>query len=358
MHEPPPSTERLPAPPAAGAALPAPQSLWDAITAITGEIVAVVDRQGIIRYCNRVADGFSMQAVVGHSLVRFTVPESSARILATLGEVFETGEPRRLESTVRRLNGELAYFDLRLGPVASGGGIEAVMVCCESLLPPKVSQRALDHERHLLRRLLEIQEQERQLVSYDIHDGVCQYLAGAMMQLQAFQHAHPECERAEAWQEGLRLLRSAVQESRRLIGGLRPPALDELGIVAAVESLIAEAREAVPEVELVATLPPHRLPPTLETGIFRIVQESLTNVRKHAGARKVRVDLAGTPTAVTIRVSDDGRGFDPAAVPDDRFGLEGIRQRCRLLGGEPRIASTPGGGTVVEVTLPVAVAAG
>jgi two-component system, NarL family, sensor histidine kinase DegS len=214
----------------------------------------------------------------------------------------------------------------------------------------KHSEQALDRERSMLRRLIDIQERERQLVSYEIHDGLAQYLAGAIMHLEAHLHAHESHELVE----GMRLLRAAAEESRRLIGGLRPPALDELGIVEAIESLVADARIEIPQVSFTHALPARRLPAAVETTIFRLVQESLTNARRHADARSASVVLEHTPGGVHVRVSDDGRGFDPAKVSDERFGLEGIRQRCRLAGVEPRIESAPGRGTTIDVVLPVA----
>jgi len=208
-------------------------------------------------------------------------------------------------------------------------------------------------ERNLLRRLLEIQERERQLVSYEIHDGLAQYLAGAIMHFEAWRAALGDHPGVGELREGMRLLRAAAEEARRLIEGLRPPALDELGIVAAIESLVSDARAEVPEVTFGHELGGPRLPPAVETTIFRIVQESLSNVRKHAAAHRARVDVRRAGDLVIVRVADDGRGFDPAGVPEDRFGLEGIRQRSRLMGAEPRIESLPGKGTTVEVCLPV-----
>lgn len=208
-------------------------------------------------------------------------------------------------------------------------------------------------DRALLQRLLEIQERERQLVSYEIHDGIAQYLAGAIMHFQAWEAALGDHPGAGELREGMRLLRAAADESRRLIGGLRPPALDELGIVEAIESLVADARIEVPAIEFRHDLPGPRLPPGLETTIFRIVQESLSNIRKHAAAGSASVAVTRSGDVVTIRVADDGQGFDPEAVPADRFGLEGIRQRSRLFGGSCRIDSAPGRGTVVEASLPV-----
>jgi signal transduction histidine kinase len=260
------------------------------------------------------------------------------------------------------VDGNLNYFVLRLGPVIAAGRTVAALICCESILSLKQSQDNLEHERHVLKQLLEIQERERQLVSYEIHDGLSQYLTGAMMHLQALEHAASTSvfathEHRRDLDESLRLLRAAVDESRRLIGGLRPPALDELGIVEAVETLAADARGFIAKVDFQHRLDAGRLPAPLETTIFRIVQESLSNARKHALASTVTILLdQPDPAHVSIVVRDDGVGFDPRLVPQDRFGLEGIRQRARLFGSEAEITSAPDAGTIIRVTLPLAAA--
>ena len=354
MHAPLPARDSAvpPLDPEVAALLADKALLWDALQATTGEYVAVIDRAGIIRWCNRVDDGFTTDQVVGHSFVRFTEPESTAALNETLGDIFADGLTRSLETTVRRLDGGLNYFLLHLAPLRRAGRIVAILGCCENIRPLKATEQELRHERNVLRRLLEIQERERQLVSYEIHDGLAQYLAGALMHLQACQHACPPAA-AHEFDESLRLLQAAAEESRRLIGGLRPPALDELGIVEAVESLVDDARGEIGDVSFSHSLPGDRLPPQLETSVFRIVQEGISNARKHAHARQLRIDLTRSADSVRILVADDGRGFDPSRVPEERFGLEGIRQRSRLLGGEPRITSAPGAGTTIEVTLPV-----
>jgi len=330
-------------------------ALWEAVQRTSGEYIVVVDRDGIIRTCSRVDEGYRVDQVIGQPFSAFSTAESTEPIARSLAEVFATGEERALESTVRGLDGTLNYFALRLGPVRIAGRTAAVMVCCENIRPLRTSETALQRERTLLRRLLELQERERQLVSYEIHDGLAQYLAGAMLHLEACEHASAAAVPSPDLREGLRLLRAATDEARRLISGLRPPALDELGIVDAVESLVAEARLDVAAVRFDHALPAHRLPADVETAIFRIVQESLANARRHARATAVLVRLDSTPDGgVRIVVRDDGVGFDPGSVPAERFGLEGIRQRSRLLGGEPVITSRPGAGTTIDVTLPAA----
>jgi PAS domain S-box-containing protein len=329
------------------------RALWEAVCRISGDFVIVVDATGTLRFCNRYDPGWSAGDVVGRSVLDLAVPESAAQVERTVREVLATGEDRELEVMVRSPAGELTCFALRAGPVMVEGRVVAVMACCENVEALKTSERTLARERTVLRRLLEIQERERQLVSYEIHDGLAQYLAGAIMHFQAWEAALGDHVGRGELLEGLRLLQAAADESRRLIGGLRPPALDELGIVEAIESLVADARAEVPHVAFSHALPGPRLPPTLETTIFRIVQESLSNVRKHAAAEHATVEVARSGEAVRVRVGDDGCGFDPKGVSEDRFGLEGIRQRARLFGGEPRIESAVGRGTTVEVILPI-----
>lgn len=344
---------------AATQAMHNPAALWETVCRVTADYIVIVDRTGNLHFCNRAGDGFTPEHVIGHSINDFTTPESAPQLWQVISEVFETGAERALETTVKTLPGDLIYFSLRLGPIVHEGTTAAVMICCENILPLKNSEMTLRHERHVLRQLLEIQERERQLVSYDIHDGLAQYLAGAMMHLQAIEHAalngiQPIPTFQRDLDESLRLLRVAVDESRRLIGGLRPPALDELGIADAIESLAVEARAFIPRVDFHHHLGADRLEPPIETTIFRIVQESLSNARKHAEAQAVTITLdQPDQNHVCVVVRDDGIGFDPHHVPEDRFGLEGIRQRARLLGSEAEITSAAGRGTTIRVTLPL-----
>lgn len=205
-----------------------------------------------------------------------------------------------------------------------------------------------------LRALLDCQERERQLVAYEIHDGLAQYLSAAIMHLETYEASLPGGIGSNSHVcEVLRLLRAATDEARHLIAGLRPPALDELGLIEAIETLVADARLEIPQVELEAELAGKRLPANLETMLFRIVQESLTNIRRHAAANRAAIYLGWrSDGGIRLRISDDGQGFDPTATPSQHFGLEGIRQRAGLLGGTAKVTSCPGQGTVIDVQLP------
>ncbi len=209
-------------------------------------------------------------------------------------------------------------------------------------------------ERRLLRQVLALQERERRMFAYEIHDGLAQQLAGALWQFRSL-HDRGEAAAAEpAFRLGLEQLESALAEARRLIAGLRPRLLDEQGVVAAVAQLVEQtASQGGPRVEFQHRLTRSRLEPTLETAVFRILQEGLSNAVRHGRSDRIRLRLDERDGRLEIEIRDWGLGFDPQAPATDRFGLQGIRERARLLGGTSRIESSPGSGTTVRVALPV-----
>lgn len=213
-----------------------------------------------------------------------------------------------------------------------------------------------NREEQMLRHLLAVQDRDRKLLAYELHDGLAQQLSGALMLLQAFRERAAD-NPSEAWKSfdaGLRTLAQAVTEVRRVIGGLRPPVLDESGVVAAIEGLVYEAQQpGGPQIEFAADVQFDRLEPILENAIFRIVQECLTNACRHSKSQKVSVRLSQRKDSVRVEVRDWGVGFDPAAVRGAHHGLPGIRGRARMLGGRAVVRSAPGQGTRVLVELPL-----
>jgi signal transduction histidine kinase len=211
-------------------------------------------------------------------------------------------------------------------------------------------------EQRLLREMLDLQDRDRKLIAYEIHDGLAQQLTGAVLQLQALggQQDHNSPEAAQIVENASRLLQESLRETRRLISGLRPPALDEGGIVPAIESLVAERqRRDGPEIELVTSVRFDRLAAPLETAAFRIVQESLTNACRYSRSDKVRVTLAQDDEHLRLEIQDWGVGFDPSKVSEGHFGLKGIIERARLLGGSADIDAAPGKGVYLVVVLPL-----
>lgn len=213
----------------------------------------------------------------------------------------------------------------------------------------------LQGERRLLRRMLELQERDRQFVSYEIHDGICQEMTAALMFFESISDAIKPSDELTCtnYQNGVRLVREAISESRRLIEGLRPPTFDGVKLA---DALAQQAKEMQAWSGIEIQFQSDELPslaPTIELAAFRIVQESLANVWRHSGSDEAWVDVAYRHGWLRIRIRDSGKGFDPARVVKKRFGLTGVRERARLLGGEMRIISSPGQGATIDVTLPI-----
>jgi signal transduction histidine kinase len=215
--------------------------------------------------------------------------------------------------------------------------------------------------RRLVGKLITAQEEERRRVAYDVHDGLAQTAAAAHQRLQVFARHNPprSASGQEDLDEALELVREVVGEARQVMHDLRPTVLDDFGLAAAVRLQVQTLRSEGLEVGLEEALGDERLPPELETTLFRVAQEALTNVRKHARAAAVHVVLDRSGKAVRLMVRDEGRGFRPDEAtksngPGERVGLSGMRERLSLLGGRFELQSEPGSGTTVkaEVDLP------
>ncbi len=215
----------------------------------------------------------------------------------------------------------------------------------------------LVHERtQSLWTMLQASDHERQIISYEIHDGLAQYLAAAGMQFQAYdslKENSPE-EGKKAYDIAVGLVRQAHAESRRLISEVRPPVIDENGLEMAISHLVHEQRRhGGPQIKFDSDVQFKRLPSILENALYRIAQEALTNACKHSESKKVKVTLAQEGQDVRLEVQDWGTGFDPDSTKEGHFGVEGIRQRVRLLGGRLTIESKPDSGTLVQVVVPI-----
>ena len=207
------------------------------------------------------------------------------------------------------------------------------------------------------RRVLAAQEAERVGIARDLHDEVGQVLTGVLLQLNSIAEAAPEHE--EALGEARQAVRRALDEVRRISSDLRPEMLEHLGLVSALTELTSSfSRVAGIAVErrFATALP--KLTPEVELAIYRIAQESLTNVARHAQARRVVISLEPGRGSVVLRVADDGRGF--AGTPTEHGGLRSMRERAVLVDGALAIKPAPEGGVEVrlEVPTPERVAAG
>ena len=211
----------------------------------------------------------------------------------------------------------------------------------------------------LIRKLITAQEEERRKVSYEVHDGLAQTAAGAHQLLQAFARQHPPTsdKGRKDLARALQLVQQTVGEARYVIADLRPTALDDFGLAAAVRLQVEKISNQGSQVDYEEALGDERLPPEVETALFRVAQEALTNVHKHAPSARVRITLRRLNDSIRLQVRDWGPGFNPEMItdgggPGERLGLSSMRERMALLGGHLEVHSRPGEGTEVVAEIP------
>jgi two-component system sensor histidine kinase DegS len=210
--------------------------------------------------------------------------------------------------------------------------------------------------RQQLVQVTAAQEEERQRIARELHDGLGPVLASLNIRLRTARKLlerdhHPVAGELEELAE---LTQASMRDIRRLIYDLRPAALDELGLAPALREYATRYREEQGlEVALALSEGGERLPAPLETALFRIAQEALNNVARHAQARRVEIGLTRDRGSVTLRVADDGCGFDPRAPQSGtHLGLWSMRERVEQLGGRFEVESAPGRGTALRMIVP------
>lgn len=209
------------------------------------------------------------------------------------------------------------------------------------------------------RRRAELLEEDRRRLVFDLHDDIAQTATAVYRQLeQVGRYYKPRRPEAQAGLErSVDLVRRLMRDTRRLLAGLRPAALDDLGLAAALRQHASDLHADGLRVDLNEDLGGYRPPASVETALFRIAQEALNNVRKHAGTGHARVWLAREGASLRLTIEDDGPGLPPSPGPGPsggRLGLRGMHERAALLGGTLAISSAAGAGTriVAEVPLP------
>jgi signal transduction histidine kinase len=207
--------------------------------------------------------------------------------------------------------------------------------------------------RDAVRRVVEAQELERARLARELHDETGQALTSILLGLRSLERSAKSDEAHESLTSVRDLVVSTLHDVRRLAVELRPAALDDFGLAPALERLVATHRQddAV-TVDLEIHVGDERLPADVETTMYRIVQEALTNIAKHAGATRISVLVTRTDDSAVLVVEDDGDGFEPGADTTG-LGLNGMRERVALVGGRLRIESSAGSGTTIAAEIPL-----
>jgi signal transduction histidine kinase len=267
-----------------------------------------------------------------------------------------------------RKDGTTVPIELDLGPLEADAGLLAVASIRdlserrraererEDLL--QQLQRSRERLRVLSRRVLEAQEAERRAIAHELHDEIGQALTAVSLDLQALQTRGTDATRPLV-DSALEITRGVMAQVRELSLDLRPSLLDDLGLAAAIRwSLERHEQRLGWTTELRGDLGDARVPGAIETACFRVAQEALTNVAKHAGARTVSVDVLCDDGELVLVVRDDGQGFDvdeerAKAAAGNSIGLLGMEERVTSVGGRFAVESTRRRGTTVHARFPI-----
>jgi PAS domain S-box-containing protein len=315
--------------------------------------IIAVDTQRNVTTWNASAErmfGSSAADVLGKPLPNIASDTADAQT-TLIDAMFAGGAQRVYETLLHRNDGTSLHVSVLPAPLrAPDGSIYAVMGLLQDISDRKLLER--ERER-LLRRIVSGQEEERQRIARELHDELGQHLTALKVGLEALR---PTSESVQRLTDIVRVLDRSVD---RLTLELRPPALGDVGLYGAIGSLLDQFTTSSgvhADVHTTGT-EGERLPDAIETTLYRVLQEALTNVWKHAAAKNVSVIIERHPDQVQLIVEDDGTGFEHADDGDDhgaRFGLLGMRERISLIGGSFNIESSPEQGTTLYVRVPLA----
>lgn len=295
-------------------------------------------RTGVL--ARRAIEGVTITPDGGEPIRGYLIPLRAAGVVTGLLEVFAVAE-----------------FEQVGLPEILSSLVDQEVAAIERL---RLHQALTDREKRLavlIGKLMVAQEDERQRISYEVHEGVAQIAAATHMQLQAFAARHHFSQQVQTELDRIaELARKTVMDARRIIADLRPLALDDFGLVKALEIEVKRLQSEGWEVTFAPPMSFVRPPVAFETALFRVAHEALDNIKKHAGKARIQVSVDATETAITLIVEDWGVGFSTDSVvraSAEHIGHESMQERVRFLRGTVNVTSVPGQGTRVEASLPL-----
>ena len=310
---------------------------------------------------------------MGFGWLEYLHPDDKERSLAHWMRCVQSGEAYESEYRIRNTDGQYRWFRARAVPLRDPDGdiVKWYGTCSDihdsKLLEQSIRDNAIELERmvdlrtaelrRLSSRLMTMQDEERRRIAREIHDGLGQELAAAKMILDGIMSKDSSPKIRQAAADASELVDRAIKQVRTISHLLHPPLLDEVGLVSALRWYLEGLSERSGIEIRLDVAPPDlsRLKPDIETAVFRIIQEALTNMFRHSGARNGSVSLAESDGRIVVTVCDDGKGIEEQVIqlrPDSvGVGIGGMRQRVNELGGSLRLANA-NPGTIVEVVIP------
>jgi PAS domain S-box-containing protein len=312
------------------------------------------------RACVQILGAQSVEQLLGRSPLDLIHPDFHALATTRRSRLHEGLETEPLvEKKVIRLDGEVRDVEIAEASFYDQGKL-AVLAVLRDITERKLAERELEESReklrHLSTSLLAVREEEKTRIARELHDELGQSLTGLKMDLaQIGSQLRPDqIDAAHRAKSMLSLLDSTVASVRRIATELRPLMLDDLGLVPTIEWLVHDfSQRSGIAVELELPAADFDVGPELSTAVFRVLQESLTNVARHAQASRVEVVLKGSDQHVELRVHDNGMGISSAAASGTKtLGMLGMRERAAMLGGKFILESERGAGTSIMMTIP------
>jgi PAS domain S-box-containing protein len=309
------------------------------------------------------SNGVSVEEHLGRTAAEI-IPALWPRIAPAVGRVLDYGEPvlnRDITGQTAASLGETrhwlaSYYPVRTGRQVDGVGVVAIDETARKRAELEMT-RLSEERRALLAALVRAQERERRTVAANIHADTLQVFAAVRLKLEALGETMPEPAQRAAVESVEQALTAAQDRLRNLLFELWPPSLERSGLRVTIEELLTRLEaDAGVRTELEFSLDAEPAP-ELRGTLFRVIAEALANVRAHAAAASVKVTLTQRDGRVTLRVIDDGVGFDSGHAPDlGRFGLLEMGERMQAVGGGLTISSAAGRGTMIEGTVPTGAA--
>lgn len=326
------------------------------------DVIGITDARGIILYRSPSLHstlGYDAADVVGKSIAHYLWPEDLTRAQTWLAELVESpGVTQRGEIRLRHRDGSCLVVECTCTNHLADPAIGGIVFNCRDITKRKQAEEKLEESRQRLqvlsRRLVEAQEAERRRIALELHDEIGQALTAAEMSLQAALQTPGHDALRPRLQASLAAVERVLEEAHDLALNLRPSMLDDLGLKPALVWLThRQADLAGLRGEVRGDAWEERLDPVIETACFRIAQEALTNVVRHARAKTVTVTLDRANGQLHLCVRDDGAGFNAAAVRSEAvrglsLGVLSMEERARLVGGRLECRSKPGEGTEIH----------
>ncbi len=329
-------------------ALKESEEKWRSLVENAPSIIIIVDLEGIIQFLNRTVSSRTIEQTIGTRIYDYASPEYHDTIRSVVEEVIHSGKPGRYETKGEGPDRHMSWYETQAGPIKSGEQVVGVILVSKDITEQKQAAR----------RLAEAQEEERSRLSGQLHDDVGQLLTLSKIKVDRLRDARfgDMAEITKELSEVSGLLTDILEKTRDLSQALHPPLLDQFGLVSALKALAAEFRRNTGidvTVEVGKTLA--EVPGDASVLIYRVTQEALTNVAKHANADRASVSVDVGDGQAELEVIDNGKGFDVTELESriDCLGVRNMRTRIANSGGVFSITSRISEGTTVRAIIPI-----